>query len=193
MKKEDVLGNYIFEILPNSKLPEILITRRADKAGIWQIRGPDTVITRFPITQDGKVIWAIGQSVFLDMSAARLLMENLMEIEKELNLYKAEVKQHYKARWRFSDLIGNEPEFLRTKFMAQQFSHTVSTTLITGESGTGEDLFAHAIHNASSRRTGQNLLESELFSYEEGAFTGVKKGSNPGKFELAEGLYFLMK
>jgi transcriptional regulator with PAS, ATPase and Fis domain len=87
--------------------------------------------------------------------------------------------------------------------MGRQFSQTLSTLLITGESGTGKELFAQAIHNDSNRCFGpfirincaalpENLLESELFGYEEGAFTGAKKGGKPGKFELAQdGTIFL--
>ena len=82
--------------------------------------------------------------------------------------------------------------------MAWQLSQTVSTILITGESGTGKELFAQAIHNSSARCAGpfvrincaalpDNLLESELFGYEEGAFTGARKGGKPGKFDLAKG------
>jgi len=100
-------------------------------------------------------------------------------------------------------LIGVDKEFSATKTLAYQLSRTTSTILITGESGTGKELFAHAIHNASNRYLApfvrincaalpENLLESELFGYEEGAFTGAKKGGKPGKFELAHsGTIFL--
>lgn len=193
-----VIGQYILDILPTSKLPEVLKTGRIDKADIWAINGRDTVVTRLPIVEDGEIVGAIGQSLLLDISGVRTLMKRMQESERELNLYKEEIRQSYKAKWRFEDLIGVDDEFAATKSMAFQLSKTTSSILITGESGTGKELFAHAIHNASNRNLApfvrincaalpENLLESELFGYEEGAFTGAKKGGKPGKFELAHG------
>ena len=134
----------------------------------------------------------------MDMSGAKILMEKLQETEKELNIYKEEVRQGYQAHWRFNDLIGRSTAFTKVKSLAEQMSRTSTTLLITGESGTGKELFAHSIHNASNRSSHpfvrincaalpEHLLESELFGYEEGAFTGAVKGGKPGKFELAMG------
>ncbi|MFZ5818087.1 MAG: sigma 54-interacting transcriptional regulator [Bacillota bacterium] len=102
------------------------------------------------------------------------------------------------ARYSFADLIGRNPLYQRTLERAGQFAATDLTVLLTGESGTGKELFAHAIHRASRRSVGpfvavncaalpENLLESELFGYEEGAFTGARKGGKMGLFELAHG------
>ncbi len=198
MKKEEVIGKYVLEILPHSELPEVLRTGRIDKADIWPIRGRDTIVTRMPILKNGEIIGAIGQSLFLDMSAAKILTQKIQDMEKELHLYKNEVSQIYSAKWKFENLIGTSREFLTAKSIARQLSQSLSTILITGESGTGKELFAQAIHNESARRSNpfvrincaalpENLLESELFGYEEGAFTGAKKGGKPGKFELAKG------
>ncbi|ABI67791.1 conserved hypothetical protein [Syntrophomonas wolfei subsp. wolfei str. Goettingen G311] len=198
MKKEEVIGKYVLEILPHSKMIEILKTGRVDKADIWPIRGQDTIVTRTPIIKHGKIIGAIGHSLFLDMSGAKILAKKLQETEKELSLYRDEVSQIYSARWIFDDLVGCSQEFLAVKSMARQLSYSISTILITGESGTGKELFAQAIHNGSERKNWpfvrincaalpENLLESELFGYEEGAFTGARKGGKPGKFELAKG------
>ncbi|HEX3010827.1 MAG TPA: sigma-54-dependent Fis family transcriptional regulator [Syntrophomonadaceae bacterium] len=97
-----------------------------------------------------------------------------------------------------SDIIGNSPQISEAKRLSNIAARKSSTVLLQGESGTGKELFAQAIHNASSRASGPfiaincgaipaNLLESELFGYEEGAFTGSKKGGQAGKFELARG------
>lgn len=103
----------------------------------------------------------------------------------------------------FDDIIGNSPAIKEVKNQAARLRKGSSTILINGESGTGKEMFAKAIHYSSDRRTGpfiaincaaipDNLLESELFGYEEGAFTGAKKGGKAGKFELAHrGTLFL--
>ena len=203
MKKEDVIGQYILDVTPTSELPEILRTGRIDKADIYPIMDRDTIVTRLPIIKNGEIIGAIGKSLFLDMSGARILVRKLQDTEKELNVYKDEVRKFYSAKWEFSDLIGQSPIFLSVKSMAEHVAQTSSTLLITGESGTGKELYAQAIHNASPRKSGpfirvncaalpDNLLESELFGYEDGAFTGARKGGKRGKFELARnGTIFL--
>ena len=186
-----MIGKHVLEVLPHSKLMETLSTGRMDSADIWPIvKGRDILINRIPIWQNGQIIGAIGHSMVLDMSGAKMLMKRLQETQKELSVYKDEVNTIYQARWRFEDLIGRSAEFVTVKAVARQLAQTSSTVLITGESGTGKELFAQAIHNASSRRTGpfirincvtlpENLRESELFGYEDGAFTGAKKEGNP--------------
>lgn len=210
MKREDVVGKHIHKITPHSRLPEILKTGEVHEVANWEINGRETIVTRAPIVKDGEIIGAVGRSLFLDISSAKMLVNKLQETEnklqeteKELKIYKEELRQIYGAKWQFEDLIGQTQEFLMVKSMAQQLSQTRSTLLITGESGTGKELFAQAIHNNSGRESGpfvrincaalpENLLESELFGYEEGAFTGAKKGGKPGKFELAKkGTIFL--
>ncbi len=195
---EDVIDKHIHEITPKSRLPEVIETGQIHEVDLWEVNGQDTIITRAPIIRDGEIVGAIGQSLFLDMSGAKLLVNRLQEVEKELYLYKEEVRQIYKAKWHFNDLIGQSMEFSLVKSIAHQLSITTSTLLITGESGTGKELFAQAIHNASNREhcpfvrincaaLPESLLESELFGYEEGAFSGARKGGKPGKFELAKG------
>ncbi|MDD2510258.1 MAG: sigma 54-interacting transcriptional regulator [Syntrophomonas sp.] len=198
MEKSEVVGKHISKITPTSLLPEVLKTRQIDLADIYSINGQDTIVTRLPIIKDGEIIGAIARSLFMDISGAKILMNKLQETKKELNIYREELRQGYQAKWHFKDLIGQSPAFLKVKSVAEQVSHSVSTLLITGESGTGKELFAHAIHNSSDRSSypfvmincaalPDSLLESELFGYEEGAFTGARKGGKPGKFELAMG------
>lgn len=103
----------------------------------------------------------------------------------------------------FSVIVGSSPAILRAKELARRVAHSDSTVLLQGESGTGKELFAKAIHQASQRSTQpfvsincaaipEHLLESELFGYEEGSFTGARKGGKPGLFEIAgKGTLFL--
>ncbi len=103
-----------------------------------------------------------------------------------------------KAKFNFSNIIGRNVKFLETVRQAQIASQISSNVLLLGESGTGKDIFAQAIHNQSSRNEGpyvaincatipRDLITSEIFGYSDGAFTGSRKGGNQGKFELADG------
>ncbi len=103
-----------------------------------------------------------------------------------------------RARYTFEEILGVNPVFLEQVMMGKVAARSDSGVLITGESGTGKEVIAQAIHNASARAWGpfvgincaaipRDLLESELFGHEEGAFTGACRGGQPGKFELAEG------
>lgn len=112
-------------------------------------------------------------------------------------------KRQFAARYRLSDVLGRSPQIEEARQFAAQFARVDSTVLITGESGTGKEMFAQGIHNASPRRPfpfvaincaafPETLLESELFGYEEGAFTGSRRGGKPGLLELAhQGTLFL--
>jgi PAS domain S-box-containing protein len=117
------------------------------------------------------------------------------EIKRER---KEKRKSEYQAYYTFDKIIGKDENFLKIVEYAKKIADSKSTILIMGESGTGKEVFAQAIHNYSKRMDGpfvalncgaipNQLIESELFGYEEGAYTGAKKGGNVGKFELAAG------
>lgn len=103
-----------------------------------------------------------------------------------------------KAAFTFEDIIGTSPQLMESVRLAKIAGESNTNTLILGESGTGKEMFAQAIHNGGERRNGpfvavncgalpRELLQSELFGYAEGAFTGARRQGNPGKFELADG------
>ena len=103
-----------------------------------------------------------------------------------------------RARYVLDSIITQAPQILNTIQTMESIAATNCTVLLEGESGTGKELFAHAIHSASHRKNGpfiavncaslpHSLVESELFGYEKGAFTGALGQGNPGKFELADG------
>ena len=112
-------------------------------------------------------------------------------------------KQGLSARYIFADMIGNSPALKKVITKAKSYGKTDLTVLVTGESGTGKEILVNSIHNISPRRQEpfvavncatlpQSLLESELFGYEEGSFTGARKGGKPGLFEVAQkGTLFL--
>ncbi|MDO9535170.1 MAG: sigma 54-interacting transcriptional regulator [Bacillota bacterium] len=124
----------------------------------------------------------------------------LLLVLREMKKIKQFVNRFVGARatYTFEDLIGQNDQFLSTVTLGKTASNSISNVLLVGESGTGKEIFAQAIHNSSNRKNNpflaincaalpRNLIESELFGYADGAFTGAKKGGNPGKFELADG------
>lgn len=128
-----------------------------------------------------------------EVTTAVLLIRPIKEVHHLVSRFSG-----YTARFHFKDIITCNPHMLETIKIAKMAAHNASNVLIEGESGTGKELFAQAIHNASQRSSGafvavncgaipRELIASELFGYNEGAFTGAKKGGNPGKFELADG------
>jgi len=134
------------------------------------------------------------------------ILQQFNEMERRQNELRGQLMnkgQGHRAKYCFDDVIGSSPAIIKTKKILEKMAGTESPVLLIGETGTGKELFAHSVHNASRRRTQpfvaincgampENLLESELFGYEEGAFTGAKKGGRPGLFEFAhQGTLFL--
>lgn len=131
----------------------------------------------------------------------RIIIVVFKELKKKRKLEERRLKG--KAIYTFDKIIGKNKNFLNIIEYSKRISNSKSTVLITGESGTGKEIFAQAIHNYSDRKENvfmavncgaipEKLIESELFGYEEGAFTGAKKGGNLGKFEMAnDGTIFL--
>ncbi len=148
----------------------------------------EVIVNVSPIFIDGALRGSVG--TIHDISEIMALTEELAQARKLI--------RQLKARYSCHDIIGTSPAIVTAKDLARRAAETPATVLLRGESGTGKELFAHAIHNASSRRKGQfvrvncaalseSLLESELFGYVEGAFTGAVKGGKKGLFEEANG------
>ena len=126
-------------------------------------------------------------------------LQNVSEVQRlERNIRKKLSAKGLIAKYHMEDIIGNSDTCLKMKRKASKYALTNSTILITGESGTGKEMLVQSIHNMSSRAQGpfvavncaalpENLLESELFGYVDGAFTGAKRGGRQGMFELAHG------
>src|ERR1700690_2286448 len=153
----------------------------------------EVIVNVAPIYVDGRIKGSVG--VIHDISEIISLTGELANARKLI--------RQIRARYTWDDIIGSSLSIDLAKEQARRAAETPATVLLRGESGTGKELFAHAIHNASRRRKGQfvrvncaaiseNLLESELFGYEEGAFTGAVKGGKKGLFEEADnGTIFL--
>ena len=153
----------------------------------------DVIVNVAPIMVNGELKGSVG--VIHDLS-------EIQNLTKELQRARQMIRK-IEAKYTFDDIIGESKEMSLCLEQARLYARTSATVLLRGESGTGKELFAHAIHNASDRKYNQfvrvncaaiaeSLLESELFGYEEGAFSGAKRGGKKGFFEEAhKGSIFL--
>lgn len=183
----DVLGKDVREVIPNTRLHEVVETGRPQLADLQEVRGVTIVTNRVPILVDGKVLGAVA--TFQEVGRLQKLEQNVRMRLAEKGLM---------AKYRLEESVGVSPRFWETLARARKFALSDACVLITGESGTGKEILAHGIHLASRRVAGpfvavncgalpESLLESELFGYVEGSFTGARRGGKPGLFELAHG------
>jgi len=193
-----VIGQYVADVIPNTRMHVVAQGGKAEVTDIQRINQHNCVVTRIPIVKDGERVGAVGKVVFKDVKDLKLLSVKLNKLQFEVDYYKEELRKAYGGKYTFDNIIGDSEKMQWTKAIAIKAAKGNSTVLILGESGTGKELFAHSIHNDSLRHDGpfikvncaavpENLLESELFGYDDGAFTGAKKGGKPGRFELANG------
>ena len=160
----------------------------------------------FEIPEIGKTCLISRKNIVSGNAETRYvaIFKDITNIEKlETKIRSTLHRQTYKAKYTFSDILGESPAIMDTIKKAKRIAKFEKTTIIYGESGTGKEMIAQAMHNISARRkmpfVGINcaalspeLIESELFGYEEGTFTGAKKGGKRGLFELAHnGTLFL--
>lgn len=198
LNKDDVLGSQINDYFPTSRMMEVVRTGKPILADLWEVNGVTVFVSRMPVTWNGQIVGAFGVSVFRYVNEAKDFAQRLNNLDLELQYYKNQVRKLSGARYSFDAIVGSSPAITEAKNYAMQVARTRATVLLVGETGTGKELFAHAIHQESPRRERpfvrvncagipENLAESELFGYEDGAFTGARKGGKPGKFEMAHG------
>ncbi|MGB9905542.1 MAG: sigma-54 interaction domain-containing protein, partial [Desulfotomaculales bacterium] len=198
VRKEDMIGRPVVEAIENTRMHIVLQTGVAEIGDVQRIKGHDMICSRIPLKKNGEIWGALGIVMFRDVKDLRTLMRRVERLQSELEFYKDELAREQGARYRLENIVGTSERIQELKRIVLKVARSDSTVLIRGESGTGKELFAHALHNASPRRARpfvrvncsalpENLLESELFGYREGAFTGARRGGKMGKFELADG------
>jgi len=160
--------------------------------GVRMKAGPgkkDVIVDAEPIFIDGQLKGSVA--VIHDIT-------EIIKLNKKLEDVKEIINMRLSAKFTFDDIIGVSAPIKHAVNQAKRAAQTPATVLLRGESGTGKEIFAHAIHNAGDRRNNilvkvncaalaETLLESELFGYAEGAFTGAKRGGKQGFFEVADG------
>ena len=206
--KAELIGMDVEDVFFNSRLPGLLkekdptqVNMEVFPAGAdLPVKGADfsfCIRTCANILDaEGNVLGAFAH-VRITSQALRL-NQLVLDMEKEVQFYKQQLQKYTDAVVSPGEIIGSSPALIRTKTSVVRAAATNFSVLITGETGTGKELFASVLHNASSRRDRPfiklncsaippELFESELFGYEDGAFTGAKRGGKKGKFELANG------
>lgn len=190
LTEEDIIGKpATTDIVEGESMHmKVLRTRRAVRGIHMKIgqKKRDVIVNVAPIIVDGILKGSVG--VIRDVS-------EIQKLTNELNRAR-QIIRTLEAKYSFDDIVGTADETLAAIEQAKLGANTPATVLLRGESGTGKELFAHAIHNGSDRKynkfvrvncaaISENLLESELFGYEEGAFSGARRGGKRGFFEEA--------
>lgn len=192
ISEELTMGKKGEEVFPYIPFYQVLREKKAVPEKIIRLFGTDISLAVVPVVRKENCIGAFA------------MLQKFNEQESRQNALRRQMMQkgHY-ARYTLDDVIGISTAITETKNILRKMAATDSPVLLMGETGTGKELMAHALHQASRRADGpfiainvaampENLLESELFGYEEGAFTGAKKGGRPGLFEFAhQGTLFL--
>ncbi|HMM19859.1 MAG TPA: sigma 54-interacting transcriptional regulator [Selenomonadales bacterium] len=207
IQREDMLGRPVIDVIENTRLHIVAQTGIPEFGEIQKVKGRQIIVNRIPVFKNGKITGAIGETLFRDISEVSYLWQRLQQLERQVSRYQSELSQvrgrKDEIAQNFGSIVGSSRIMDKTKNLAIRASQADSNVLLLGESGTGKELFAYAIHKAGKRQAmpfitvncaaiPDELLELELFGYDEGAFTGAKRGGKKGKFELADkGTLFL--
>lgn len=192
MKAKEAIGRHISDVIPEVSVERLATSAKAEVGELSKV-GPNIIVsTRVPIHVNGHFAGAV--ITFQDVTRIQHLEE---KVRKELH------SKGYVAKYGFADIGTRSPRMRDLLERSRKYAAVDSTVLITGETGTGKEMLAQSIHNESRRRDfpfvaincaamPSSLLESELFGYEEGAFTGARRGGKQGLFEQAhKGSIFL--
>jgi len=199
----DYIGKHCTEAISSSRMHIVAKTGIPEINQTMMIRGQNIVVHRIPIKKHNRVIAVFGLVMFQSITDIAKLAERTSLLESKVQLYEQELRLFRSTRYSFDSIIGKSEDIAILKSEALKATANSFPVLIQGESGTGKELFAQAIHHGSSRNIypfvrincaaiPKDLLESELFGYDKGAFTGADVRGKPGKFELAHrGTIFL--
>lgn len=196
---DEYMGKPIRDIIPNSEIPHVLESKKEDIGHLFTLKDGKTVVcNRIPIMDKDKIIGAISSATFYKLDEVSILNQQIKKLQEENINYKKQISKLSDNRYSIRNIIGDSLPIMSIKETIQRFAESDLTFLITGKTGTGKEVFANAIHELSKRRNNnfvkincaaipKDLLESELFGYEPGSFSGALKEGKIGKFEHANG------
>jgi transcriptional regulator with PAS, ATPase and Fis domain len=196
---EEVLGKEIESFLPNSLMRQVVVTGKPILLEIFEARDHAFVVTRIPIRdENGTVVAAMAFALYNDLDPLKPFVDRFAQLQAELAHAHRKLAEARRAKYTFSSYIGNSPKAMETKRLARRAALLQAPVLLRGETGTGKELVAHAIHGGGPRAERpfvtvnvaaipDNLLEAEFFGVAPGAYTGADRKPRAGKFELADG------
>ena len=196
--RSEIIGKSILNIIPNSKMIDIVKHKFSEEDAVHkyidgEAKGNSVIVSRSYVEdEDGNVVAGVAQVKFKVQTLA--VAKKLMNEYEELEYYREE----FQNQNRVDNIIGSDPKFREIVKECLKVDKTDIPVLLTGETGTGKEVMAKALHTNSLRCDKPfvsincaaipfELLESELFGYMDGAFTGAKRGGKKGKFQLANG------
>ncbi|WP_304841514.1 sigma-54-dependent Fis family transcriptional regulator [Hydrogenophaga sp.] len=192
-------GKHVTDVIENTRLHHVVETGKADIGLLHEMRGVTRVVTRHPIRNvAGEVVGAIGQIMFKGPEQLQVLSGEVLKLKSEVAHYRRELSDLRNRSYGLEQMVGESMAMQRLKKQLIKVAPLDVPVLLTGESGTGKELAAHAIHKLSPRRDDtmvminaaalpSTLVESELFGYESGSFTGAERKGRKGKIEQANG------
>ncbi len=194
-----VIGQDIEDVLPNSRMREVVETGKPIMLDIMDFAAESFVVVRLPLRDgDGQVVGGIGLILLDDAMGLAPLVSRFNQLRLDYREAQRRLAEARRAKYTLSSIVGNSERFIALKQQARRAARTKAPVLILGETGTGKELLAQAIHNASLRADQpfvavniaaipETLLESEFFGVSPGAFTGADRKGREGKFKLADG------
>ncbi|MBU5436465.1 sigma 54-interacting transcriptional regulator [Tissierella sp. MSJ-40] len=201
IRLEDIKGKFVRDMIPETKIDFVLQSKKPVTGHVVISKGPtktELFSTYIPIIKDGELVAGFIHVIIRGMKGAVDFSSKVNSMLNQIEYYQEELRKIRGAKYSIDNIIGNSLEIKQMKDIIINAARSNSTVLIEGETGSGKELVAHSIHDLSMRSSGPfvkvncaaipiELLESEFFGYDDGAFTGAKKGGKEGRFEMANG------
>ncbi len=203
-REQDFVGKLVEEVVPNTLMNQVIESGRPIVLDLLTNKAGTFLVSRLPLRDDsGQVLGAVGL-VWLNESpdhtqgTMQPLMAKFSRLQKELDDARRELAAQRRPKYTIASFIGASPAVMEVKRQARRVAGTDATVLLLGETGTGKELMAQAIHAGGHRAAGpfvgvniaavpDSLLEAEFFGVAPGAYTGADRKGRPGKFKLADG------
>jgi PAS domain S-box-containing protein len=203
LRPDEAIGRNIRDVIPDTRLHEVIRTGESQVGRLLRVQNSERVVSRHAIRHQGEIVGAIGRVMFKGPKQAEELARRVRELEQKIAAYEAQTSEERRGERFLDAIIGQSLAIQSVRQQIRKIAPLDVPVLIQGESGTGKELVARALHMMSERHEGRlvtvnaaalpaTLVESELFGYEAGSFTGADRKGRPGKFELADkGTIFL--